>query len=155
MSAKKKKPAKPARAGSGEVTAAERAFRSVTGCWLLVKEYKPEAVHLPGGRVIAPDMALDRPWEGRVVSVGDQVTRFHLGQDVFWKPTTGYDRPGVVTGDVFVVLDEKEVIGTVDRAARKAWLDARDKEARDVETDAGASLAAQRAAMLDPQLPQR
>lgn len=132
---------------------ADRAFRTVTGEYLMAVEYPQDkgagVVEVIGG-------SDERTFEGRVVAVGDKVTRFHLGQDVWWKPFTGYDRGAPADGrGKVVVLKESDVLGLVDRAARARWAE---KKAA-AEAEAGVALAEERRRLvegaLDAELPDR
>lgn len=152
---------------------AETYFHKPAGNWMLVREYPPpDYVVVNGRKIHKPENAGGSTFEGRILAVGPDVTRYRAGMDVSWMPHDGSasghlqqmmeaGRIQFLRGDRHGDVSVDQVVSTLDYDAREAHIQSAIKAVVDGEVAAASSLAEERRGRLavadenglDPQLP--
>ncbi|MEA2066540.1 MAG: co-chaperone GroES [Thermotogota bacterium] len=80
------------------------------GTRVLVKR-KPEVTKTAGG-IFIPDTCTEKPMEGDILSIGDEVKKVKPGEKVLFAKFAGVE---VVSNDVgmFLIMDENELLGII------------------------------------------
>jgi chaperonin GroES len=77
---------------------------------VLVKR-KPEMTKTAGG-IIIPDTCTDKPMEGTVISIGDEVSKVKIGYEVLFAKFAGVEVINNKDG-MYLLLDETSLLGII------------------------------------------